>query len=226
MKITIDESIASVATNCRLAYAVIANTVVRGTPPALTDEFFELQVAVAKAYDIEMLPTTPRILAVRSMYKKLNFDPARYRPASEALVRRVLQNKGLYYVNSAVDVNNYCSLKFLLPFGVYDMGNIQGDILYQLAPPGIYTNIAGNEVSTEGKPFLADEIGPFGNPTSDARRTAVTLGTGKLLSVVYADEEVADSELQEIIDFAADMLSRYTGGIIEAKGIVYAAQAK
>lgn len=222
MEFRIHESICKVIANCRLAYAVIENAAVRGTPPALTAEFCELQNVVARAYNMEVLPSTPRIIAVRSMYKKLNFDPSRYRPASEALVRRVLQNKGLYYVNSAVDVNNYCSLKYLLPFGLYDLGQVQGNIVYQLATAGMYTNIAGNEVSTDGKPFLTDDLGAFGNPTSDSRRTAVTLNTCRLLSVVYSDEEVPDSELQEIVDFTSDMLVRYNGGYISEKGIIRA----
>jgi DNA/RNA-binding domain of Phe-tRNA-synthetase-like protein len=221
MEVQIDESIRNSIPNCRLAYITVTDVAVRGTPPALTQEFLQLQAAVAKAYHLDILPTMPRIAAVRNMYKKLNFDPSRYRPASEALVRRVLQNKGLYYVNSAVDVNNYCSIKFLLPFGIYDLSPIQGDVNYRLATEGTYVNIAGNEVSTNHKPFLTDDAGPFGNPTSDARRTAVTLGTRNLLSVIYADEEVTDAELADIADFTADMLVRYNGGIIADKKIVH-----
>lgn len=221
MEVQIDESIRNSIPNCRLAYITVTDVAVRGTPPALTQEFLQLQAAVAKAYHLDILPTMPRIAAVRTMYKKLNFDPSRYRPASEALVRRVLQNKGLYYVNSAVDVNNYCSIKFLLPFGIYDLSPIQGNVNYRLATEGTYVNIAGNEVSTNNKPFLTDDMGPFGNPTSDARRTAVTLGTRNLLSVVYADEEVTDAELADIADFTADMLVRYNGGKIADKKIVH-----
>jgi DNA/RNA-binding domain of Phe-tRNA-synthetase-like protein len=221
MDVQIDESIRNVIPNCRLAYVTVHDVAVRGTPPALTQEFLQLQTAVAKAYHLDILPTMPRIAAVRTMYKKLNFDPSRYRPASEALIRRVLQNKGLYYVNSAVDVNNYCSIKFLLPFGIYDLSPIQGNVHYRLAPPGTYVNIAGKEVSTDNKPFLTDNTGPFGNPTSDAGRTAVTLGTRNLLSVIYADEEVTDRELADIADFTADMLVRYNGGKVSDKRIVH-----
>ncbi|EGO64025.1 hypothetical protein ALO_10049, partial [Acetonema longum DSM 6540] len=77
-------------------------------------------------------------------------------------------------------------------------------------------------VSTEGKPFLADDLGVFGNPTSDSRRTAVTLATKDLLSVIYADEELPDSELSEILDFTAEMIVRYNGGKIVLKQIARA----
>lgn len=222
MKITIHESISQVVPNCRLGYLTINDVVVRGTPTALSQEFDRLQIEVGQAYNMDILPKLPRILAVRNMYKKLHFDPSRHRPASEALVRRVLQKKNLYYVNSAVDVNNYCSIKFLLPFGLYDLDQIVGDSSYRLATEGNYTNIAGKEVSTDNKPFLTDNLGVFGNPTADSRRTAVTLATRNLLSVVYADENVNATELDEILDFAATMFVCYNGGKLTGKYIVNA----
>lgn len=223
MNIFVDQSIKNVMPGCRLGYVVINDVTVRGTPLALAQEFGQLQAEVEKIYKLDILKTVPRIIAVRSMYKKLDFDPTRYRPASEALVRRVLRNKGIYVVNSAVDVNNFCSIKFLMPFGLYDMDQIMdGDIVYKLAEDGSYVNISGKEVSARGKPFLADQRGVFGNPTSDSRRTIVTLATKNILSVVYADEEIQDRALLEILDFTADMLVRYNGGTVGLKKIVYA----
>ncbi len=219
MQIIIHESISQVVPNCHLGYLTINDVIVRGTPPGLSQEFVKLQGKVADAYNLQILPKLPRVLAVRNMYKKLDFDPSRYRPASEALVRRVLQKKDLYYVNSAVDVNNYCSIKYMLPFGLYDVDQIVGDIVYKRADDGSYTNIAGNEISTDHKPFLTDAAGVFGNPTSDARRTAVTLTTRNLLAVVYADESVTTGELNEILDFAGNMFVCYNGGKVTGKYI-------
>lgn len=222
MNLSINENIKQLIPNCRLGYAVIDGTAVQGSPPTLSREFYELQEATAAAYKIELLPNNPRIAAVRAMYKKMAFDPSRYRPASEALVRRVLNGKGLYYINSAVDVNNYCSLKFLLPFGLYGADKIDGDIEYALAKAGSYVNIAGKTCSTDHKPFLGDNLGVFGNPTSDAGRTAVTLQTKQLLSVIYADEEVSNQELEEILQFTIQMLVRYNSGEIREHGIILA----
>lgn len=222
MKLTVHKSIKGVLPNCHFGYMIIKDVVVRGTPPALTREFIELQDQLAKAYNLTGLPSVPRIISVRSMYKKLDYDPARYRPASEALVRRVLQGKGLYYVNSAVDVNNFCSMKYLLPFGLYDCDKVEGDIEYRIAEQGEYINISGKSVSTDGKPFFADRKGVFGNPTSDSRRTAVTLSTTNLLSVIYADEEVDEQAVCGILEYTAEMLVRYNGGKVAEKNIVYA----
>lgn len=221
-KVRIDASITHMAPGCRLGYIVFEHVTVRGTSPALTQEFIKLQQDVSNVYQLDILPKLPRIMAVRGMYKKLAFDPTRYRPASEALIRRVLQNKGVYYVNSAVDVNNYCSIKTLLPFGLYDLDKIEGDITYQLAGEGDYVNISGNVLNTNNKPFLADDAGVFGNPTADSLRTAVTLSTANMLSVIYADEEVSDSILNGILDFTAEMMVRYNGGRATLQHVVRA----
>jgi len=222
MQISIDDSIKKAIPNCRLGIIIVSDVTVRGTPPALAQEFGQLQAEVAKIYKLDLLAATPRIVAVRTMYKKLDFDPSRYRPASEALVRRVLQNKSLYYVNSAVDVNNFCSIKYLMPFGLYDLDKITGNVLYRMASEGTYVNISSKEVSANGKPFLTDQTGFFGNPTSDARRTAVNLSTTNLLSVIYADEEVTDQELQALLDDTANMMVMYNGGSIREKEIIFA----
>jgi len=215
LNLSIDEGILASCPDCRIGFIVINNVGIVGSSPSLSLEFLKLQNEVAKIYNIEGLTQLPPIMAVRSMYKKLDFDPSRYRPASEALVRRVLQKKGVYYVNSAVDASNYCSLKFLMPFGLYDLDKIEGDIVYRRAHEGSYTNISGHQISTEGKPFLADNLGVFGNPTSDSQRTAVSLSTRNLLSVVFAGSGASSEELTQILQFAGEILTHYNKGEIQ-----------
>ena len=219
-QLSIDAGILSSCPDCRLGCLLIRDVKIVGSSPALSQEFLKLQSEVAKIYNMEELTKLPPIMAVRAMYKKLDFDPSRYRPASEALVRRVLQHKSLYYVNSAVDASNYCSLKFLVPFGLYDWDKIEGATVYRRAHDGSYVNMGGNQVSTDGKPFLTDQLGVFGNPTSDSRRTAVSLITRNLLSVVYAGSGTGRGELARILEFTGEILTRYNGGVVQASEIV------
>lgn len=220
MKLAIDDSVLADCPDCRIGYAVIRNVNVVGSSPALSQDFLKLQNEVAKIYNIEALTNLPPILAVRAMYKKLEFDPARYQPSAEAMVRRVLQHKGVYYVNSAVDANNYCSLKYLMPFGLYDLDKIEGDIRYLRQNAGAYVNIDGKQISTNGKPFLTDSLGVFGNPNSDSRRTAVSLSTKNLLSVVYAGSGTVGEDLTGILESCAETLTRYNGGTVEKIQVV------
>ena len=219
-QLSIDAGILSSCPDCRLGCLLIRDVKIVGSSPALSQEFLKLQSEVAKIYNMEELTKLPPIMAVRAMYKKPDFDPSRYRPASEALVRRVLQHKSLYYVNSAVDASNYCSLKFLVPFGLYDWDKIEGATVYRRAHDGSYVNMGGNQVSTDGKPFLTDQLGVFGNPTSDSRRTAVSLTTRNLLSVVYAGSGTGREELARILEFTGEILTRYNGGVVQDSAIV------
>src|SRR5687767_11310319 len=68
------------------------------------------------------------ITAVRTMYKRVGLDPTKTRPSSEALLRRIRKGDSLPRINSMVDVCNWCSLEFQLPYGLYDASRIEGSI--------------------------------------------------------------------------------------------------
>jgi len=72
----------------------------------------------------DQINSIPQIAAMRSAYKALGKDPSRYRGSAEALLRRVLSGKGLYQINSVVDINNLVSLESLNPAGAYDLEKI------------------------------------------------------------------------------------------------------
>ena len=90
------------------------------TPSELKAILEELAAGVAEQYKSATISEIPVVKAVRTIFHKTGVDPTRYRPSSEALLRRVLKGKGLYFINSVVDVVNYFSLKTLLPMGVFD----------------------------------------------------------------------------------------------------------
>lgn len=135
-----------------------------------------------------------RTAAVRTMYKKLGIDPTKTRPSSEALLRRVRKGDPLPRINSLVDVINWCSLETQLSFGLYDAGNLAGDIVMRRGVEGeSYPGIRKDEVHVGGRLVLADAIGAFGNPTSDSARTAVTDATTSALIVIFVPAQLAQS---------------------------------
>lgn len=152
------------------------------------------------------------IAAVRTMYKRVGIDPTRRRPSSEALLRRVRKGDGLPRINAMVDVCNWCSLEFQLPYGLYDAARIEGDVELRLGREGeSYPGIRKDEVHVGGRITLADGIGPFGNPTSDSARTMVTPSTTSALVVVYAPCEIDERRLRHVLDVTAQRMSEFTG---------------
>jgi DNA/RNA-binding domain of Phe-tRNA-synthetase-like protein len=150
--------------------------------------------------------------AVRSMYKRVGLDPTRTRPSSEALLRRVRRGDSLPRINSLVDVCNWCSLQFQLPYGLYDAACIEGDIELRLGHAGeSYAGIRKDDVHVDGRITLADRRGAFGNPSSDSARTMVTTATTRALVVVFAPHELGYARVGQVLDVTSHRMSEFTG---------------
>ena len=152
------------------------------------------------------------IAAVRTMYKRVGLDPTKTRPSSEALLRRVRRGDQLPRINSMVDVCNWCSLEFQLPYGLYDAAHIDGDVELRLGRDGeAYPGIRKDDVHVDGRMTLADASGPFGNPTSDSARTMVTPATTRALLVVFSPRDVDARRLTVVLDSTSSRMSEFTG---------------
>jgi DNA/RNA-binding domain of Phe-tRNA-synthetase-like protein len=152
------------------------------------------------------------IAAVRTMYKRVGLDPTKTRPSSEALLRRVRKGDSLPRINSMVDVCNWCSLEFQLPYGLYDAAHIDGDVELRIGLDGeSYPGIRKDAVHVGGRIALADRLGPFGNPTSDSARTMVTTATTQAMLVVFAPPELDSSKLTQVLDATSRRMAEFTG---------------
>jgi DNA/RNA-binding domain of Phe-tRNA-synthetase-like protein len=159
----------------------------------------------------EQITTVPQIAAMRSAYKALGKDPSRYRGSAEALLRRVLSGKGLYQINSVVDINNLTSLESLNPAGTYDLEKINPPIELRIGAAGEnYKGIGKDLINIESLPVFADSAGPFGSPTSDSERAMVRLETRKVLTVVFSF--TGPQGLEHWLSRASELLRGYCSG--------------
>ena len=157
----------------------------------------------------------PGVAETRSMFHRLGVDPTKSRPASEALLRRVLQGKGLPEIHPPVDVCNLASLEHQLPIGLYDRALVKGPIVARLGRQGEhYEGIRKGMVNVAGRPMLADDDGAFGAPTSDSARTQVTESTHALLAVIYCPVERPGDHLSAMLARVADLLARHCGATV------------
>lgn len=176
--------------------------------PDLDETLAAAEVALRSAH----IPDADQA-ATRGMYRRFGLDPTKTRPSSEALLRRVRKGDALPRINTLVDVCNWCSVEFQLPYGLYDRGQIAGRVELRRGRPGEeYAGIRKDAVHVEGRPVLVDERGPFGNPTSDSARTMVTPATREVLVVVYAPRDGALARLRPVLDTTAARLARFSGG--------------
>lgn len=152
-------------------------------------------------------------ISVRTMYKRVGLDPTKTRPSNEALLRRVRKGLSLPRVNSLVDVINWCSVEFQLPYGLYDHRQIDGPVELRLGREGEeYAGIRKDTVHVARRIALVDSAGPFGNPTSDSARTMVTIATTEAMVVVFAPVDVSRARLTEVLDATAMRMRDIAGG--------------
>ena len=151
--------------------------------------------------------------AVRTMYKRVGIDPTKTRPSNEALLRRVRKGDTIPRINSLVDIVNWCSLEFQLPYGLYDLSKINGPVTIRLGADGeFYPGIRKDDVNVSGRITVADATGAFGNPTSDSARTMVTTATTDALVVIFAPAEIASAQVRRVLDVTASRLADIVGG--------------
>lgn len=157
-------------------------------------------------------------VSVRTMYKRVGIDPTKTRPSNEALLRRVRKGQALPRVNALVDVINWCSFEFQLPYGLYDAAHVNGAVTLRLGRDGEeYAGIRKDTVHVGGRITLADDDGPFGNPTSDSARTMVTTATTDALVVIYSPIDVAQARLVTVLDQTAARMADIAGGVEAAR---------
>lgn len=148
------------------------------------------------------------ILATRNTYKKLGKDPNRYRPAGEALRRRILKGNELYKINTLVDAINLISLKTGYSIGGFDANLIQGDVELGVGQKDEqFEAIARGFLNIEGLPVYRDSVGGIGTPTSDEERTKIGLDTNRLLMLLNAYS--GRDGLEEAVDYSVYVLEKY-----------------
>ena len=162
-------------------------------------------------YKVENISQRQVIQASRKAYKACGKDPARYRLSAEALLRRVIQGKGLYQINNVVDALNLVSIKTGYSIGGYNPDKIKGQISLGIgkeAEP--YEGIGRGALNIANLPVLRDETGAFGTPTSDSLRTSISNEATKFLMVFYDFD--GQGELKEALDLSVVLLDDHCGG--------------
>lgn len=188
------------------------NVSVGRLPPEFDEERDRLTAKLAGLYAGKQPADIPGVAETRALFHRLDIDPTKTRPSSEALLRRVLQGKGLPRVNAAVDVCNLCSLDHQLPMGLYDRDLLRGRVRVRVGREGEgYGGIRKQWVNLVGRLLLSDDDGPFGAPTSDSLRTSVNSKTRALAVVVFCPPERAGAHLSMTLEEIAGLLTRYCG---------------
>jgi DNA/RNA-binding domain of Phe-tRNA-synthetase-like protein len=158
------------------------------TAPAAADLAELRRQAAARArsrFELERLPEDATVAAVRALFRAAGCDPTRYRPSSEALLRRVLKGEELPVIQPLVDFNNCLSIDLAVPCSVAAEGSFTPPVSLRAGRPGeAFASLRG-PFHLEGKPLLADAEGPFSTPITDSQRIKVQDDTRRAWLVAY-----------------------------------------
>lgn len=209
MKIIVSEEIESVCPTF-VGACVEANVVNTPYCQELWDEINALSEKYRQTLTTESLKEMSGIAATRKVYRACGKDPSRYRPASEALIRRMLQGKELYQRDTLVDLVNLASIAYGYSIGGFDADKFKGDTLTlgvgKAGEP--YEGIGRGMINIEGLPVYRDKIGGVGTPTSDNERTKMNIDTTHLVVLIngYDGDE---QHVRENAEYIIQLLKKY-----------------
>ena len=206
MKIIVSEEIESVCPTF-VGACVEANVVNTPYCQELWDEIHALGEKYKETLTTESLKEMSGIAATRKVYRACGKDPSRYRPASEALIRRMLQGKELYQRDTLVDL---ASIAYGYSIGGFDADKFEGDTLTlgvgKANEP--YEGIGRGMINIEGLPVYRDKTGGVGTPTSDNERTKMSIDTTHLVVLIngYDGDE---QHVRENAEYIIQLLKKY-----------------
>ncbi len=149
----------------------------------------------------------------RQVFKQAGKDPNRYRHSAEALFRRIKKQNYLSTVNSAADLNNFFSLEYQSPIGIYDKSKLEGNVRFRLGHEGEeYTGLNGRPNSLENLIITEDHNGPFGSPFVDSNRAPVTEETTEAVQIIYFRPSLEKDSCARLAESLMGMFLQVHGG--------------
>ncbi len=140
---------------------------------------------VHEDYELPSLAADPTVAALRRLFRAAGCDPTRYRPSSEALLRRLLKGAELPAIHPLVDLNNCLSAVLAVPCCVMDEPAVKAPFRLRAGAAGeAYESLKG-PFNLAGKPLLADAQGPCDAPITGSRRVKVGPATARAWLVAY-----------------------------------------
>lgn len=219
MKVTIDPSVFNKVADFKIGVIFYEDIAVSSSPQMIKGRIQLYQESISFDLDDGQVSDYKGVKEWRTVFKNLGMDPSKYRPSHEALVRRIAKRDFLMPIHSAADINNFFSLQYGIPIGIYDREKLNGDIVIRLGKENeAYEGLNKRAIDAHQKLISADESGPFGSPFVDSRRTAVTEETTSALQVAYLQPSMtSEEEINSLLQAMSKMFTQVNGGTASHK---------
>lgn len=213
MIVKLDDLIVEIEPSFKIGIIHYTKIVVTSSPQMLKGRLQLFQEQLFFELDDKAVTDFDGIKEWRALWKKFGADPNRYRPSMEAMYRRIAKQNYITPMHSAVDLNNFFSIQYEIPMGIYDVANIHGNITLTIGnEETTYNGLNGRENKLRNILTLQDDIGPFGSPFVDSVRTAVTENTTEALQVVFLRPSINKEDALKLITSMGAMFTQIHGG--------------
>ncbi len=163
-----------------------------GDPVALATLREAVTEEALSRLELATLSEDPTVAGLRRLYRAAGCDPTRYRPSSEALLRRLLKGEAMPAILPLVDLNNCLSARLAVPVCVMDAARLAPPFRFRAGREGESMLSLRGPFNLGGKPLLVDEEGPVDTPITGGERVKVGPDTGRTWLVAYMPAGVVD----------------------------------
>jgi DNA/RNA-binding domain of Phe-tRNA-synthetase-like protein len=168
---------------------------------------------IKRKYDLEGLKNDEKMRKYRDFFWTIDIDPTKTRPASEALIRRILQENPIPRVNTAVDAYNLASIMSGVPIAAFDAGTVVGGLQMRFSKAGEMFVGIGME---KPKSLKGGEIVISDNnrlvavyPYRDSDDTKITLKTKKIILMSCGVPGITDKDLDQALEYAVEYIQKF-----------------
>jgi DNA/RNA-binding domain of Phe-tRNA-synthetase-like protein len=213
MDVVIAETIKQMIPEFKVGIILYNHIVVDDSPQMLKGRLQLFQESIYFDFQETAIADIPELAEWRRTFKTIGTDPSRYRPSSESLYRRIQKKNFIPTIHSAADVNNFFSLYYKIPIGIYDLDKLEGPVTIDIGTDqDEYIAINGRTVNFSHKLVSKDIHGPFGSPIVDSQRTAVTKDTKNAVQIVYLLPSMKQEQCEKLLQSMQKMFLQIHGG--------------
>jgi DNA/RNA-binding domain of Phe-tRNA-synthetase-like protein len=199
-----------------VAEGIVEGLDIRATAPDLEAFKPEAYDRIRALYTIENVKDDPGYRAYRDFFWRVGIDPTKTRPASEALVRRILADRPLPTINTAVDAYNLASALSGVPLAAFDADRLRGGLTMRFARDGErFRGIGMKEpvMLQANQVVIDDEAQPIAvYPYRDSDATKVTPATRNMQVVSCGVPGISVDRVRKAYEMAAEYLEKYSRG--------------
>lgn len=202
------------------AWVIINNVTIRDSSKELEIYKNEVISQVKAKFNLKDIRELPSIKSYRAMLKSTGTDANSHLPSPEALLRRIIQGKDLYRVNTAVDAYNLAVLETNIGLGGFDLQHIKFPISLRFAKDGEELRLLGDNgkvaKTRNGQLVYVDseKVLTLDLNYRDIEESKITLDSKDILLIADGGIGIPSDAVFDALKKGAVYIQKYCGGVI------------